>query len=1095
MLSHTPPCIATLLRKVLLPSALALAFGFQTAHAAVAPNFTITNHITGKPLTLYDYQGSVIVLDFWAYWCGPCNSASADIEPNVAKYYANAGGNPYGVPVTVISISIDMSDPAGENAFIQDYGLQLVGDDPNGVAFGTYDVGYIPQFVVINGLTNSANTGAWKILFNQDGYATNSTVPQIKSAINSVQAAPTGSLKVTLSPAGAVSAGAKWEVDGGTPQSSGATVTNLSVGAHTVSFTTISGWTTPANQTVSVSTNSTATASGTYVAIPQFGSLQVTLSPAGAVSAGAKWEVDGGTPQSSGATVTNLSVGTHTVSFTTISGWTTPSNQTVSVSANSTATASGSYVQQFGSLQVTLSPAAAVTAGAQWQVDGGTPQSSGATVANLSVGAHTVSFTTISGWTTPANQTVSVSANSTATASGSYVQQFGSLQVTLSPAAAVTAGAQWQVDGGTPQSSGATVANLSAGAHTVSFTTISGWTTPANQTVSVSANSTATASGTYVAIPQFGSLQVTLSPAGAVSAGAKWEVDGGTPQSSGATVANLLVGAHTVSFTTISGWTTPSNQTVSVSTNSTATASGSYVQQFGSLQVTLSPAAAVAAGAQWQVDGGTPQSSGATVANLSVGAHLVTFTAIAGWTTPANEGVDVSANATATASGTYVAIQQTGSLQVTLSPAAAVTAGAKWQVDGGTPQSSGATVANLSAGNHTVSFTTISGWTTPANQTVSVSANSTASGSGTYVAAPQTGSLQVTLSPAGAVSAGAKWEVDGGTPQSSGATVANLSAGAHTVSFTTISGWTTPSNQTVSVSTNSTATARGNYVQQFGSLQATLSPAAAVASGAKWQVDGGAWQKNGVTVTNLSVGSHSVSFNAITGWITPANQSVSISNNLTTTASGTYAPQPGSLEVTITPAGAITSGAQWQVDDGPLQNSGTTVSNLSPTNHTVSFSTIFGWTTPSNQTVSVKANSTAKATGTYVAQPGSLTVNISPPAAVTNGAKWQVDGGKWQNGGATVTNLAPGILNHKLSFNTINGWITPPNQTVSISNDLTTTAGGTYVVQTGSLQVTLSPAAITNVAKWQVDYGTWQNSGATVANLAGGQSYGELQGH
>jgi hypothetical protein len=78
--------------------------------------------------------------------------------------------------------------------------------------------------------------------------------------------------------------------------------------------------------------------------------------------------------------------------------------------------------------------------------------------------------------------------------------QTGSLQVTIAPAAAITNGAQWQVDGGTLQNSGTTVSGLSVGFHTVSFSTISGWTTPSNQTVSISANSTATATGTYVAI-------------------------------------------------------------------------------------------------------------------------------------------------------------------------------------------------------------------------------------------------------------------------------------------------------------------------------------------------------------------------------------------------------------------------------------------------------------------------------------------------------------------------------------------------------------------------------------------------------------------
>ncbi len=75
------------------------------------------------------------------------------------------------------------------------------------------------------------------------------------------------------------------------------------------------------------------------------GSLQVTITPAGAITAGAQWKVDGGIPQPSGATVLGLSVGNHTVSFTTVSPWMTPSNQTVSVSANSTATATGIYTE------------------------------------------------------------------------------------------------------------------------------------------------------------------------------------------------------------------------------------------------------------------------------------------------------------------------------------------------------------------------------------------------------------------------------------------------------------------------------------------------------------------------------------------------------------------------------------------------------------------------------------------------------------------------------------------------------------------------------------------------------------------------------
>jgi hypothetical protein len=142
------------------------------------------------------------------------------------------------------------------------------------------------------------------------------------------------------------------------------------------------------------------------------------------------------------------------------------------------------------------------------QVDGGAWQSSGATVSGLLVGDnnHTVNFNTVFGWVSPTNEAVSISPNSTTTATGTYVPIIiipgtGSLQVNISPAAAVTAGAKWQVDGGAWQNSGAAVANLAAGNHMVSFNMVSGWTTPANQAVSVSANSTTTASGTYIVSP------------------------------------------------------------------------------------------------------------------------------------------------------------------------------------------------------------------------------------------------------------------------------------------------------------------------------------------------------------------------------------------------------------------------------------------------------------------------------------------------------------------------------------------------------------------------------------------------------------------
>ncbi len=105
------------------------------------------------PIDLASLRGRVVVLDFWAPWCGPCRHEMPVLD-KLARKLAQQG-------VMVVGVLVD-EDRLGAREFLKQAGIaypQL--EDENGRAARAFAVKTLPSLVVIdrNGTVRSYRTG------------------------------------------------------------------------------------------------------------------------------------------------------------------------------------------------------------------------------------------------------------------------------------------------------------------------------------------------------------------------------------------------------------------------------------------------------------------------------------------------------------------------------------------------------------------------------------------------------------------------------------------------------------------------------------------------------------------------------------------------------------------------------------------------------------------------------------------------------------------------------------------------------------------------------------------------------------------------
>lgn len=108
-----------------------------------APNFALKN-LTDATVTLEQYRGKIVLLDFWATWCKPCVKSM----PVLQELYEQFAGKDF----FVVGISTDENGKKAVEPFIKKHKITypILLDTEENPAWDTYKVKVIPMMFLVD---------------------------------------------------------------------------------------------------------------------------------------------------------------------------------------------------------------------------------------------------------------------------------------------------------------------------------------------------------------------------------------------------------------------------------------------------------------------------------------------------------------------------------------------------------------------------------------------------------------------------------------------------------------------------------------------------------------------------------------------------------------------------------------------------------------------------------------------------------------------------------------------------------------------------------------------------------------------------------